>query len=171
MEDDPYRLGPYRITARERVVASLLISFRTGHWVVRLWCAAVALLFGGGALAGLAAGEPLVAGLCFFLLALTFVLLPAVRLQWRTPAKTVSLTGEGLVSDSGVASILLRWPGIRSSHHVGGYLIVMVSRGCAIIVPPSAAPPNRLRGFAEELERRRKAGEGRLSGNVALDHG
>jgi uncharacterized RDD family membrane protein YckC len=89
----------------------------------------VALLFGGGALAGLAAGEGLVAGLCFFLLVLTFV-----------------------------ASILVRWPGIRSSHYVGGYLIVMVSRGCVIIVPPSAAPAERLRAFAQELERRRTVG-------------
>jgi hypothetical protein len=157
-EDDPYRLGPYRVTARERVVASLLISFRTSHWAVRLVCAAAALLVGGGALWLLWTGHPVTAGVFLFLLLITFVIRPALHQLWRNPEATVSLTREGFVSDAEKGRILLRWPGLRSAHYVGGYLIVMISRGYGIIVPPSAAPAERLREFAEELERRRKAG-------------
>jgi hypothetical protein len=118
----------------------------------------VALLVGGGALAWLWTGRPVMAGLFLFLLLLTFVIRPALHQLWRNPEASVTLTDEGFVSDASKGRILLRWPGIRSAHYVGGYLIVMISRGYGIIVPPSAAPAERLRGFAEELERRRKAG-------------
>jgi hypothetical protein len=157
-QGDPYRLGPYRVTTRERVVASLLISFRTGHWAVRLWSAMMVLMFGGLALWSLWIAHPALAGVALFMLLFTFVIRPALHQLWRSRGATVSLTDEGFVSDAAKGCLLLRWPALRSAHYVGGYLIVMISRGYGIIVPPSAAPAERLREFAEELERRRTAG-------------
>ncbi|MEA3060525.1 MAG: hypothetical protein QOJ94_306 [Sphingomonadales bacterium] len=125
---------------------------------MRLACAAAALLVGGGALAWLWTGHPVMAGVLLLLLLFTFVIRPALHQLWRSPGATVSLTDEGFVSDAAKGRLLLRWPALRSARYVGGYLIVMISRGYGIIVPPSAAPAERLRDFAEELERRRKAG-------------
>jgi hypothetical protein len=52
---------------------------------VRLACAAAALLVGGGALAWLWTGRPVMAGLFLFLLLLTFVIRPALRQLGRSP--------------------------------------------------------------------------------------
>jgi membrane protein implicated in regulation of membrane protease activity len=158
VETGKWTLGPFTLTARDHVLGSLLISFRAAHWTLRLWFAIIALVLAVGGALALHAGEWVLGAFLLLVLMFSFVLGPALRgLRKSNRDAVAQLDEEGYVADGPRARMLVRWDGIRSSHYVGGFLVVMISRQTGLVVPPHAAPAERIEAFARELERRRAA--------------
>ncbi len=156
MDDRPFSVGPYSLTAKEMVTGTCAVSFLFASPAARIFPYGIVVVLAGGALLSVWDGEWLLGGWLLFCLLLLFVLLPAYRSRSANARNIITSIGEeGLVTDVVAAKAIYRWAGIRSCRRVAGLPIVMVNARCGIVIPARTMSPEQVRDFEREIERRR----------------
>jgi hypothetical protein len=128
------QIGPYGLSRRDVLAASLVIGFSAGSIKTRLWC--FGLLFVG--LAGMAmtllAGERFFAAIIAFWLIYVFVLGPLLRSLKDSHDICLSYDPDGIRADTPKTQTLYKWATIGRVVRFGPRLFVMINGRCGVVV-------------------------------------
>ena len=108
------KIGPYELSRSDLVAASLVISFRIGSTRTRIWAGLFALIGLAGIGMGIMTSDAVGVAIGTGLLALIFVILPALRKRRRTGGVCLSYDDDGLAAETGEIRTTYKWATIKS---------------------------------------------------------
>lgn len=136
-------IGPYSLTRVDLAAAGLAISFRLGgpavlirSWVLIL-CGAIVLL-GGFFTSDWLFSVIVAAAIAFMFLS------PALRSTDRVCGILLGPDPDGIVAENNGTRTLYKWSTIRPSRRIGSRFFLMVTPGCALVIPERATTPENL---------------------------
>jgi hypothetical protein len=152
------KIGPYRLTPGDSVVASLVIAFRTGGRGARIWVALVAIILLAAIVIECAFREFWMAGLAALMLFYFFILVPVLRAKKGRGGTCLTFDPEGLVADTDKVRTTYKWATIGSVRKIGSRLFIMVNTRCALVVPDRVTGADNMRALAASLDEHRATG-------------
>jgi hypothetical protein len=129
------KIGPYELTRNDLIVAALVISFSTGATSARLTASFFVFVGLTMIVGGLVVGEPLPAAFGLLFLLNMFVISPALRSRKGSKEIYLYYSPDGVVAETPSAKTTYKWATIRSARKVGSRLFIMISNGCALVIP------------------------------------
>jgi hypothetical protein len=167
------KIGPYRLTAGDSIIASLVIGFRMAGRGARISIAFLSIVLLAAVAIECAFGEFGMAALAALLLLYFFVLAPMFRARKSRGTTLLTFDSEGLVADTDKVRTTYKWATIGSVRKVGPRLFVMVSKQCAIVVPDRATSRENMQALIATLADDERAlppliDEGAASGDAGV---
>lgn len=128
------RIGPYELTRRDLIAASIVISFVTGSKAARLKAALFVLVALLMIIGGSVVDEPQTAAFGVLFILIIFVIAPALRSRKGSKDIYLENSPEGLVAETANVRTTYKWNTIGAVRKVGSRLFIMISDGCALVI-------------------------------------
>jgi len=153
------KIGPYDLTRGDLVVAALVISFSTGARAVRIRAAISVLICLMVSVSGWLSRTPEVVVFGGFLLLLIFFIAPAFRSLKGAREIYLECSAEGLVAETSRVRTTYKWSTLQKVKKVGARLFVMISDGCALVIPDRSTSDANLRALMATIVDHRQSAD------------
>ena len=145
------RIGPYDLSRGDLVATTIIVSFLTSPWSVRL-AAAVNVVLGLAMIAaGVVFGVLLLVGLGVFFVLWMFVVAPALRSRKRVKDIYLACSPEGIVAETPQMRTTYKWSTIGKVKKVGPRLLIMITDRVALVIPDRSTSPDNMERLVATL--------------------
>ena len=151
------KIGPYDLTRGDLVVAGLVISFSAGARAVRIKAAVSVFVCLMISISGWVSKTPEVVVFGVFLFLLLFIVAPAFRSLKGAKEIYLECSPEGLVAETSRVRTTYKWSTIQKVKRVGARLFVMISDGCALVIPDRSTSDTNIKALMSTIAENRYA--------------